>query len=210
MKKTPKKIVRITNSQGITKEVSSEDLSSIQTKESIMSYAGTFDLLIDNTNGKNSKLCEVRDEIEIWLGYEETVVKKVMAGFIDRVVLEKDEESKNTMRLQGRSYSSILLDTKISGKIHYTKGYSQVLREILKNTHLKPDGVLNTQGKGTIIVRNAPLIDVVRQLAEEVGWTFRVDHDKVFHFKPITPPKDSGITLTDKDIRSLRFVKESR
>lgn len=210
MRKIPKKIVKITDSKGITKEVPSDDLLSIQTKESIMSYAGTFDLLLDNTNGKNSKLCEVRDEIEIWLGYKETGVKKVMAGFIDRVVMEKDEESKRTMRLQGRSYSSILLDRKISGRIDYTKGYSQVLREILKNTYLKPDGVLNTRGKGTIIVRNAPLIDVVRQLAEEVGWTFRVDHDRVFHFKPITPPKKSGITLKDKDIKSLRFVKESR
>lgn len=210
MKKTPVKIVRITNSWGSTNEVSSKDLLRIQTKESMLRYAGMFDILIDNTNGKNSRLCEANDEVEIWLGYEETGTGKVMAGFIDRVIFEKDEESRKTIRLQGRSYSSVLLDRKISGKIHYTEGYSQALREILKDTPLKPDGILNTKGKGTIIFRNAPLIDVIRQLAEEAGWTFKVDHDKVFHFKPFTPPENSGITLTDKDIISYRFVKKSK
>ena len=210
MKKTPIKLVKITNSQGRTKEISSKDLLSIQTSKSIMNYAGTFDIVVDNTGGKNSKLCEPKDEVEIWLGYKETGIGKVMGGFIDRVILEKSEESKETMRLQGRSYSSVLLDSKVSGKIHYTQGYSQVLRELLKETPLKPKGILNTEGKGTIVLRNAPLIDVVRQIAEEMVWTFEVDHDKVFHFKPFTPPKKSGITLTDKDIKSFRFVKESK
>lgn len=210
MKRTPIKIVRITNSQGLTRDVPSKDLLSIQTKKSIMKYAETFNILIANPNGKNTELCEVSDEIEIWLGYEETRKSKDMAGFIDSVILEKDEKSKHTMRLQGRSYSSVLLDNKFSGRIDYTEGYSQVLREILKSTPLKPDGVLKTQGKGTIIFRNAPLIDIVRQLAEELGWTFHVDNDKVFYFNPITPPKHSGITLTDKDIKSMRFVKKSR
>ena len=50
-----------------------------------------------------------------------------MGGVIDRVILEREEDTKETIRLQGRSYSSILLDTKISGKIDYTKGYSEVL-----------------------------------------------------------------------------------
>lgn len=210
MKRTPIKIVRITNSQGLTREVPSKDLLSIETKKSIMEYAGTFNILIANPNGKNTKLCEVNDEIEIWLGYEETQINKDMAGFIDSVILEKDEKSKHTIRLQGRSYYSILLDNKFSGRVDYTEGYGQVLREILKSTPLKPDGIVKTQGRGTIIFRNAPLIDIVRQLAEEMGWTFRVDNDKIFYFNPITPPKDSGITLTDKDIKSMRFVKRSR
>jgi len=210
MKKTAIKLVKITNSQGRTKEISSKDLLSIQTSKSIMNYAGTFDIIVDNTGGKNSKLCEPKDEVEIWLGYKETEIGKVMGGFIDRVILEKSEESKETMRLQGRSYSSVLLDSKVSGKIHYTQGYSQVLRELLKETPLKPKGILDTEGKGTIVLRNVPLIDVVRQIAEEMVWTFEVDHDKVFHFKPVTPPKKSGITLTDKDIKSFRFVKESK
>jgi hypothetical protein len=210
MKKTAIKLVKITNSQGRTKEISSKDLLSIQTSKSIMNYAGTFDIIVDNTGGKNSKLCEPKDEVEIWLGYKETEIGKVMGGFIDRVILEKSEESKETMRLQGRSYSSVLLDSKVSGKIHYAQGYSQVLRELLKETPLKPKGILDTEGKGTIVLRNVPLIDVVRQIAEEMVWTFEVDHDKVFHFKPVTPPKKSGITLTDKDIKSFRFVKESK
>jgi len=210
MKKTAIKLVKITNSQRRTKEISSKDLLSIQTSKSIMNYAGTFDIVVDNTDGKNSKLCEPKDEVEIWLGYKETGIGKVMGGFIDKIVLEKSEESKETMRLQGRSYSSVLLDSKVSGKINYTQGYGQVLRELLRETPLKPKGILSTEGKGTIVLRNAPLIDVVRQIAEEMVWTFEVDHDKVFHFKPFTPPKKSGITLTDKDIKSFRFVKESK
>jgi hypothetical protein len=210
MKKTAIKLVKITNSQGRTKKISSTDLLSIQTSKSIMNYAGTFEIVVDNTGGKNSKLCEPKDEVEIWLGYKETGIGKVMGGFIDRIVLEKSEESKETIRLQGRSYSSVLLDSKVSGRINYSQGYSQVLRELLKETPLKPEGIPNTEGKGTIIFRNAPLIDVVRQVAEEMVWTFEVDHDKVFHFKPFTPPKNSGITLTDKDMKSFRFVKESK
>lgn len=210
MKKTPIKIVRIKNIQGETKEVPSKDLLNIHTSESIMKYAGTFEITIDNTKGKNSKLAEEKDEVEIILGYKETGARKVMGGFIDTIILQKDQESKETMQLHGRSYSAVLLDTKISGRIDYTEGYSQVLIEILKETILKPDGVLATKGKGTIILRNAPLINVIRQLSEEIGWTFRVDHDKVFHFKPISPPKNSGVTLTDKDIKSFRFIKKRR
>lgn len=193
-----------------TKEIPSKDVLSIQTVESVMKYAGTFDILVDNSEGKNTKLCEIKDEVEIWIGYQDKGTKKVMAGFVDRIIFEKDQESKRTMRLQGRTYAAFLLDTRISGKVQYANGYSEVLRKLLDGTPLRPDGILDTTGKGTVIFRNIPLIDVVRQLAEALGWTFRVDHDRVFHLEPYAPPKDSGITLTDKDIKSLKFVKESR
>jgi len=210
MKKIPIKLVRIVNKEGRTSEVPSDDIINIQTSESIMCYAGTFDIVVDNTKGKNSKLCEPRDEVEIWLGYKETGTNKVMGGFVDRIVFEKSEEPKEIVRLQGRSYSAVLLDTKVSGKIHYTEGYSQVLRELLEETPLKPDGIRDTKGEGLIIFKKVALIDIVRQLAEELVWTFKVDHDKVVHLEPFSPPKKSGITLTDKDIKSLRFVKEAK
>jgi len=210
MKKGPIKLVRIIDHEGRANEVPSDDILNIQTSESITCYAGTFDVVVDNTKGKNSKLCEPKDEVEIWLGYKETETKKVMGGFIDRIVFEKSEESKETMRLQGRSYSSVLLDTKVSGKINYTEGYSQVLRDFLEKTPLSPNGIRDTEGEGVIILKNVPLIDVIRQLAEELVWTFSVDHDKVVYFEPFSPPKKSGITLTDKDIKSLRFVKEAK
>jgi phage protein D len=210
MNKTPVKIVRIRNAMGKVMEIPSEDLLSIHTSQSIMRYAGTFEIKIINEKGKNSKIAEEGDEVEITLGYKETGTRKVMGGYIDRIIIEKDEESGETLRLEGRDYYSILLDTRISGKIDFKNGYSQIIKEILKSTPFNPDGVLDSQGSGTIILKNAPLIDVIRQIAEEIGWTFKVDEEKVFHFKPITPPKNSGITLTDKDLKSFRFVKERK
>jgi len=210
VKKTTVKIVRVRDAEGRTSTIPSEDILNIRTSKSIMSFAGTFEITVDNEKGKNSKLVKEGDEIEITLGYKETGISKVMGGYVDRIILEKNQESKVTMQLEGRDYASVLLDTKISGKIEYKNGYSQVLREILRSTPLSPSGILDTKGMGTIVLRNAALIDVVRQIAEEINWTFEVDVEKVFHFRPFAPPKRSGITLTDKDIRSFRFIKRRK
>ena len=78
---------------------------------------------------------------------------------------------------------------------------------IFESYIIKTDGILDTQGHGVIMFRNILLINVIRQITEKQNWTFEVDHDNVFQFKPFSKPKHSGITITDKDIKSIIVVK---
>jgi len=209
MKKIPVKIVKIINDEGIVTEIDPKDMTNIHSSGSVNKYADTFEISLDNSKGKYSNFGKKREEIEIWLGYEETGVTKVLGGYVERaLVIVKD--GKHTVKIQGRSFFSFLLDNRISGKFEYKEGFSQVLREALKNTPLKGNNILNTQGKGTVILRNIPFVDLFRQLAEEINWTFKVDHNKVVHFNPITPPKHSGIKITDKDIKEMTLIRETK
>jgi hypothetical protein len=90
---------------------------------------------------------------------------------------------------------------------HRRHGYAEILRELLKKTPLRNDGIKETKGEGDIFFRNVPLIDIIRHLSENIGWTFRVDKDKIFYFQTISPPEDSGIVITDKDMISMKLVK---
>lgn len=206
--KTAIKKIVISHS-GKASEILESDILNIQTTESVEQYCGTYHVSLKNTNGKNTRVAEPRDEIDIWLGSEETGINKVMAGYIDQVVFEKREESGETMQINGRSYASVLLDTKVSGKIQYDNGLSQVLREVLKTTPLKPDGIQDIKGTGVVMFRNIPIIDLVRQITEECGWVFMVDHDKVFHFRSTQPSRNVG-NITDVDMKTYRIVKGSR
>ncbi len=207
-KKTAVKKVLIIKSSGKTEEIPDPEIIKIETHASVEQYCGTFHISLKSMNRKNPELIEEKDEVEIWAGYEGKGISKIMAGYVDRIVLEKTENSDETMQVYGRSYESVLLDSRITGRIEYTNGLGQVLREVLKETPLKLDDIQDTEGSGIVMLRNIPLIDVVRQIAEELNWEFRVDLDKVFHFHPYVPPK-SVVTLTSKDIKAYKIVKKS-
>lgn len=184
------------------------DITKIETRESVEYYCGTFHLGLKSESRDRSKLPEPKDEVEIWLGSKESELKKVMAGYVDRVVFEKKEGSSETMEVFGRSYASLLVDSRIAGKIEYSDGLSQVIREIIKKTPFRPDDIQDISGKGIVFFRNTPLIDIIRQVAEEVNWEFGIDHDKVFHFHPYVKRESVG-KLDLKDAKSYRLVKGS-
>lgn len=205
-KKAIKKII-IIDHFGETKQLSDSDILNIQTSSSVDHYSGSFNVMLTNEAGKNSKIAEATNEIEIWAGYAETGMKKIMAGYIDNIVFQKKEESGETVELQGRSYESFLFDKKVSGKIQFTNGFSQVVREILKTSPFDLKEIQDSKGTGVVIFRNIPIIDLIRQLSEEVGWVFRIDYDKKFYFKPDLRSTTHHHTLTAKDLKGYKVTK---
>lgn len=206
-KKTTVKKIIIINRVGKRNRISDSDILNIETSASVDQYCGTFNVTLKNDGGKNSKIAEPKDEIQIWAGYAETGIKKIMAGYIDEVQIQKKEESGETVEIFGRSYESLLFDQKVSGKIEFTKGFSQVVRKILDNSPFNLKKIKDSEGAGTVIFRNIPIIDLIRQLSETCGWTFRIDYDKVFYFQPTLPTKTHARALTTKDMKSYKITK---
>lgn len=207
-KKTPVKEVVVIDRSGKSHEISDSDILHIKTHASVAEYCGTFDVVLKNDEGKNSKVAEPKDEMELWAGHSETGIGKIMAGYVDHIIFKKEEESGETVEISGRSYESVLFDTRIKGRIDYSNGLSQVVREILKDTPFDLKGILDSKGTGVVMFRNIPAIDLIRQISEENGWVFSIDFDKVAHFGPFipSPPKHA---LTSKDMKSFRIVKGS-
>lgn len=205
-KKAIKKII-IIDRFGKTKQLPDSDILNIHATSSVDHYCGSFNVVLKNEAGKNSKIAEATNEIEIWAGYAETGLKKIMAGYIDKIVFQKKEESGETVELQGRSYESFLFDKKVSGKIQFTNGFSQVVREVLKTSSFDLKEIQDSKGTGVVIFRNIPIIDLIRQLSEENGWAFRIDYDKKFYFKPDLQSTTHHHTLTAKDMKSYKITK---
>lgn len=204
--KTSMKKIVVKDQSGKPREISGPAILNIKSRASVSEYCGTFNVTLRNDNGLNTKVVEPKEEMEIWAGYEGEGISKIMAGYVDKVILSKNEESKETVEISGRSYESLLFDTKVSGKIEYTSGLSQVVREILKGLPFDLSGILDSKGTGVVIIRNTPVIDIIRQISEENGWVFRIDYDKVAHFEPI----DSAVkthTLKSEDIKSYKITK---
>ncbi len=206
MEKTPTKKVIVIGRSGESREISDSEILRIHTSASVSEYCGTFQVTLKNDGGKNSKLVEPKDEIELWAGYKEEGISKIMAGYVDRIVFQKKVESGEIAEIFGRSYESLLFDTKITRKIQYTEGLSQVVREVLKGSPFNLSGILNSEGSGVVMLRNTPVIDVVRQVSEENRWAFHIDYDKVVHFEPLASfVKTHNLKL--EDIKDYRIVK---
>ena len=206
-KKTAIKKITIIDSFGTVHHPSDSDILSMKTTSSVNQYCGTFIVTVKDDAGQNSKIADVKNEIEIWAGYVETGINKIMAGYIDELVFQKKEESGVTVEIHGRSYESFLFDNKVSGKIEFTKGFSQVVREILKGSPFNQKGIQDSEGAGVVIFRNTPMIDLIRQLSEDISWVFRIDYDKVFYFQPTFSGTTQHHTLTTKDVKSFKITK---
>jgi hypothetical protein len=207
-KQTPVKKVVVIDHFGTAREISGSDILHIKTRASVAEYCGTFDVVLKNDEGKNSEAAEPKDEMELWAGYPKTGIEKIMAGYVDRIILKKEAESGETVEILGRSYESFLFDTEVTGRIEYSEGLSQVVREVLKGTPFNPKGILDSKGTGVVMFRNIPAIDLIRQVSEENGWVFRIDYDKTAHFEPFTPSSPTH-TLTTKDVKGFKIVKGS-
>lgn len=206
MEKTPVKKVIVIDRFGKSREISDSDILNIKTSASVSEYCGTFQVTLKNDGGKNSKLVEPRDEIELWAGYKEEGIAKIMAGYVDNIVFQKKAESGEIAEILGRSYESLLFDIKITKKITYTQGLSQVVREVLNGFPFNLSGVLDSKGSGVVMLRNIPVIDVIRQVSEENGWIFRIDYDKVVHFEPFYSSVKIH-NLKSEDIKNYKIVK---
>jgi hypothetical protein len=206
LEKTPLKKVIVTNRFGTTHEISDSDILNIKTSASVSEYCGTFQVTLKNDCCKNSKLVETKNEIKMWAGYEEEGIAKIMAGYVDRIFFQKKTESGEIAEIFGRSYESLLFDTKITIRVEYTEGLSQVVREVLKGSPFDLSGIKDSTGSGVVLVRNAPVIDIIRQISEENGWVFHIDYDKVVHFEPFSQPVKSH-NIKSENIKSYEITK---
>ena len=206
LEKTPLKKVIVINRFGRTQEISDSDILNIKTSSSVSEYCGTFQVTLKNDGGKNSKLVETKNEIGIWAGSKEEGIRKIMAGYVDRLVLEKKTETGEKAEIFGRSYESLLFDTKVTIRVEYTEGLSQVVREVLKGFPFDLRGIKDSIGLGVLIVRNTPAIDIIRQISEENGWVFRIDYDKVVHFEPYVQPVKTH-NIKSEDIKDYKITK---
>jgi hypothetical protein len=186
-----------------------KDMINMKITESIKEYVGHFEILLDNKKGKYTKLCDPQDELEIWVKKLDKKSTKMMAGYIDKIEIERKEDSDPTIKIVGRDYNSILVDTKVSGKILFQNGFGSIIKELFKNTSFHLSNIKETKEKGSIIFNNIFLLDLIKYLAEEKSFMFKIDYDKKIYFEPIKPPKNSGVTLTTKDIKSIKLIKES-
>lgn len=206
-KMTAVKKIIVIDHVGKANQLPDSDILNIKTSASVNQYCGTFHVTLKNDDGRSSKIVQVKNEIEIWAGYAETGIGKIMAGYIDEIVLQKKEGSGETVDICGRSYESLLFDTKVSGRIQFANGLSQVVREILSGGPFNLDGIQESEGSGVVIFRNIPMIDLIRQLSEDIGWVFRIDYEKVFHFQPALPSQTHSHTITTKDMKSYEITK---
>jgi hypothetical protein len=191
---------------GKAREIPESALVNFHSDASVSEYCAKFQLLLTNENGVNSKIVELKEEIEIWTGYKGEAMGKIMGGFIDKIVLSKNQNLEETIEITGRGYESLLFDNKVTGKIQYTEGLSQVVREVLKRFPFNLKGIIDSIGLGVVVFRNCPIIDIIRQICEENNWVFYIDYDKVVHFEP-EPSFPKPHTIKPEDIKSYKFVR---
>ncbi len=179
------------------------NIENFQSTASVVAYCDIFELNLKSQK-IISNLIEPKQEIEIWAG-KKGVFVKIMAGYIDEVVAQKKDASGETVQINGRSYTAILTDTRISGKIDFKNGYSEVISLIFKNTPFIEGKVDHGDEKGTLFFRNIAIIEIIKNLSEHNGWVFRMDYDKKYYFTRNLPEKVHQ--LDSKDILSYKIVK---
>jgi hypothetical protein len=187
-------------------EISSTEMLNFHSTASVKAYCAIFELTFKSPKKEISDLIEPKQEIEVWTGKKEEL-HKIMAGYIDKIMTEKKENSDEVMRIIGRSYDALLVDTKISGKIVFEEGYSQVIRMLFKSMPFTEGEVVGSSEKGIIFFRNIAIIEIIKNIADYNGWAFRLDYDKRYYFTPSLPQTNIP-TLGSKDIKSYKFVRE--
>lgn len=187
-------------------EISNPEMLDFHSKVSVETYCAIFNLTFKSPSEEIRNSIEPKQEIEIWTGKKEEL-HKIVAGYIDKIVTEKKENSDEVTHLIGRSYDALLVDTKISGKIVFEAGYTQIIRMLLKNTPFSEGEVVDSKGSGILYFRNIAIMEIIKNITEYNNWAFRLDYDKKYYFIPCLPQK-SVRTLGEKDIKSYKFVKE--
>lgn len=205
-KKTIMNRIIVRGISGSAREIPESALINFHSNASVREYCAKFQLLLKNEDGVNSNIVEPREEIEMWTGNKGEAMGKIMGGFIDKIVLSKNQNLEETIEITGRGYESLLFDNKVTGKIQYTEGLSQVVREVLKRFPFDLKGIVYSTGLGIAMFRNCPIIDVIRQICEETNWVFYIDYDKIVHFEP-EPSFPKPLTIKPEDIKSYKFVR---
>ena len=199
--------VIISQESGSVLELRTPDIIDFHSTESVAAYCGSFELTLKSQKKENRDVIQPKAEMQIWVGEKEGDLHKLMAGYIDEIVTEKKQDMDEVLKISGRSYDSLLVDTKISGNMVFEEGYSDVIRQLLKNTPFKEGKVEDSTGRGVLFFRNISVMEVIRNITEENGWIFNLDHDKNYHYFK-NRPQEVAKTLEAEDIKSYRIVEK--
>ena len=156
----------------------------------------TFEMHLNNFNGRYTSSFTINDEISITLN---SVV--VFVGIVEDVVVEGNELN-NTLVLSGRDYSARLVDVTIEPEIYVNTEVSAIIADFISKyvVNVTYDQVVI----GTVITKitfnHVPVYDALRRLANDCGCYFYVDTSKVLHFLTKTSGTSSGVTFDNTNI----------
>lgn len=119
---------------------------------------------------------------------------------------DREKESPNEVIIQANSFPSILTKNTIEGIQKFSKGYGEIVKKFAKQHRMNTTRVKLINKKGMIFFKRMTLLEAFRRMASIEGWCFYF-RDKNIIFEPCTPPKDSGVVLTDKEILSGTYTK---
>lgn len=116
------------------------------------------------------------------------------------------KDAKDEVVIQATSYPSILTKKTIEGKYKFSQGYGQIVKKFARKYGFKTDDVKLLKKKGEIFFKRMTILEAIRRMASLEGWCFNF-RDKNIIFQPCTPPRESGVVITDKEMISGTFTK---
>ena len=123
---------------------------------------------------------------------------------------ERDEKTGNDkineIILQASSYPSILTKNTIEGTYEFKQGYGEIVKKNAKKFGFKVNNIKMTDKKGFISFKRMTLLESFRRMSYIEGWCLNF-RDKCIIFGPCTPPKDSGVVITSKEMLKGTFTK---
>lgn len=182
---TPSRKVEITKSSGSTETITSNCIS-IRINKQINIGVSTFDIILDNKEGKYTGMFDYGNEINIWLGYNSSLTKQITAE-IERIYYGLSMDGL-VISLSGRDYGNQFL------RKHASATYENIeASEIITNstnglipkyiTGITTNNVEETTTTLTkFTVRNSKISNAIKQVADKVGNVFYVDTSKDLNF----------------------------
>ena len=127
-----------------------------------------------------------------------------------RIDFEQDEKTgkikTNEITLQASSYPSILTKNTVEGTYKFNQGYGEIVKKFARRFGFKVNSIKMIDKKGYIDFKRMTLLESFRRMAYIEGWCLNF-RDKSIIFEPCTPPKDSGVVITDKEMLRGTFTK---
>ena len=123
---------------------------------------------------------------------------------------ERDEKTGNAKTneiiLRASSYPSILTKNVIEGTYEFKQGYGEIVKKNTEKFGFKVKDIKMIDKKGFISFKRMSLLESFLRMAYIEGWCLNFS-DKYIIFGPCTPPKDSGVVLTNKEMLKGVFTK---
>jgi len=178
--------------------------------EGVYQLVDVADFVFDESEKVKYKDIERGNELHLKV-IDKNKVKKTFYYWIESVTInfehgKTENESKNEVVIKATSYPSILTKHTIEGKHKFSQGYGQIVKQFARKYGFQTNDVKLLKKSGEIFFRKMPILEAMRRMASLEGWCFKF-RDKNLIFGPCTPPKESGVVITEKEMISGSFTK---